>query len=262
MVKFDDSLNREIARTVKNFNAKQRYNKTKTKGKGMLPERISGKVLKAKYSDKPKAELMKQLKLYQSFAKRGALKKSGVNTRLSIWEEEYFKANLEKTKQFYDDEIADLERIIGDVPQYHLRLHPRLETLKNQRKELDKDLSTLSEDQIKGFRGYFDYAERSNMIKEKGFRLYLSQLERTMAALGYSKQDINILINKFNQLSENEFTEMVRNEDIIDSIYDIIDSPKGRGNYELMVDETNARHRIESIIETADELILTYKTNK
>lgn len=261
-IKYDKNLNARIRRTVKNFNAKVRYNKTKTRGKGMLPRTISTQALKDKYSDKSLAELEKQLKLYQSFGQRNALDRSDTS-RLSKWEENYFKANLQKTKDFYENEIADLKRIIGDKPEYYLKQHNRLETLIDQRADLERDFNTLTEDQIKGMRGYFNYAERSEIIKEQGFRLYLAQLERTMRALNeYSDKEIETLLNKFNVLSENEFTEMVRLEDTIDDIYRQVYSPKGRGKYELMNDKTKAKEAVERVINEADALIVKYHKSK
>lgn len=262
MIKYDSQLDDEIRKTVRNFNAKVRYNKTKTRGRGMLPQRLSIRALKDKYSDKSRKELLKQLKLYQSFGNRAALEKAGDNSRLSKWELDYFKANLQKTKDFYDNEIEDLKQIIGDKPEYFLKQHQRLLTLQGQRKELDKDINLLTEDQIKGMRHYFNYAERSDIIKEKAFRLYLNQLERAMDNLGYSKLDKERLFNKFNQLSENEFTEMMRREDIIDRVFELIDSPKTRGEYELMADEQDARNTIDAIINDSDDLIAKYKTAK
>ena len=123
-------------------------------------------------------------------------------------------------------------------------------------------MSTLSEDEIKTLRSVYNYAERSDIVKAKGFRLYLSQLERTMSNLGYSKKEIDELLNKFNVLSENEFLEMVRNEDLIDTVYDLIDSPKQRGKYQLMTDENRARGIVTDIQSRADELIAKYKTSK
>lgn len=256
-IRFDDKLNKRIARAVKNFNSKVRYNKYKTRGKGMLPRTIRTSEIKAKYSDKSRAELEKQLKLYESFGKRESLNKTA--NRLSKWERNYFEANLEKTKKFYDDEINDLKRIIGDKPEYYLKQHNRLETLLAQREELNRNLESLTEDQIKGFRGYFNYAERSEIIKRRGFRLYLAQLERTMDELQYSKEEIDTLLNKFNVLSENEFTEMVRLEDSIDDIYRLIYSPKGRGKYELLADTKQAKKAVERVINEADVLIAKYK---
>lgn len=259
-IRFDDKLNKELSRVVKNFNAKVIYHKHKTRGKGILPDKIKVSEIKAKYSDKNRFELEKQLKLYRAFGKRDSLNKAASN-HLSEWEKNFFESNIKKTKAFYDEEIADLKRIIGDQPEYHLRLHNRLETLVRQREELDTDINTLSDDQIEGFRRYFNKAERSELTKQRGFRLYLEQLTRTMKILGYSKQDIEALVSKFDVLSENEFTEMLRNEDLIDSIYDIIDSPKGRGQYELMTDEIRAENMIADVIYHADELVRKYKTS-
>ena len=260
MVQYNADLNKRMAKVVKNFNAKVRYNKTKTRGKGMLPRTISLKQLKDKYSDKPRADLEKQLKLYQSFGKRDALNK-GTDSRLSKWEKEYFEANRAKTEKFYNDEIADLQKIVGDKPHYFMRQHDRMVNLERKRDKLNTDLSTLDEDQIMILRGIYNYAERSETVKRQGFHLYLSQLERTMKNLGYSKQEINTLIDKFDVLSENEFTEMVRNEDLIDAVYDLIDSPKKRGEYQLMTDEKRAIGIVTDIQNQADALVEKYKSH-
>lgn len=261
-MKFDKKLNDEINRTFRNFNRKQRYNTSKTRGKGDLPIKIDVKEWKAKYSDKSRKEIERQLKIYQSFGERDALDKVGSNNRLSKWEASFFQQNLEKTQQFYDKEIADLKRIIGNKPQYHLRLHSRLQELISERKDLNKDFSAIPDVELDSIRGIFNYAERSELTKAKGFRTYLNQLDRTMDALGYSKSQRDVLFEKFNQLSENEFTEMVRREDLINAVYYLINSPKGRGKYELMADEEHAREIIESIEDQADFLVNKYKTKK
>ena len=259
-IRFDENLNNRILRDVKNFNAKIRYNKTKTRGKGMLPRLLSTKEIKAKYSDKTRAELEKQLTLYESFGKRSALDKAE-GSRLSKWEKDYFEQNKAKTQEFFQQEITDLERIIKGKPEMYARQNERLINLKRKQAKLNKDIFGLTEEEIKSLRNIFSYAERSEEVKQKGFRLYLSQLTRTMEALGYSKQDIETLLQKFDTLSENEFFEMMQNEDIIDAVYDLIDSPKGRGKYELMTDERRAMSIVTDIQNQADALIAKYKTS-
>ena len=254
----------ELSKIAKNFNAKRKYNKFKTKGKGMLPQRISAKDIKARYSDKSKAELNKQLKLYASFGKRDSLDLAFPNTesRISKWEAKFFELNREKTRDFYDKEIEDLNRIIGNKPYVYTRQNERLLNLLRRREKLDQDLSTLNENEIKSLRDVYTYAERSELVKEQGFRHYLNQLERTMTNLGYSKSEINELLNKFNVLSENEFFEMIQREDLLDAVYNLIDSPKGRDKYELMTDEDRARGIVEEIKGRTDELIAKYKSSK
>ena len=258
---FNEELSNEGRRVFRNFRRKIKYNKTKTKGRGMLPQIQTFREFRDKYYDKPRSEIKRQLALYESFGKRDALDKSDVS-RLSKWERNYFKANRDKAYKFYTDEIEDLERIIGGRPEYHLRIHERLQNLYDKRKELDRDLSSLTEDQIKGLRRTYEYAERSDLVKAQGFRTYLKQLERVMDALGYSRKDIDNLLNKFNVLTENEFTEMVRNEDLIEGVYTLINSPKGRGNYELATDDFLAEGIMEDIENRVDELILKYHTKK
>ena len=139
-----------------------------------------------------------------------------------------------------------------------MKQHMRLETLIGQRKELDKNLETLTEDQIKGIRGYINYAERSEIIKMQGFRLYLAQLDRAMSELGYKKEEREALLSKFDVLTENEFTEMVRLEDVIDDVYRLVYSPKGRGKYELLQDTKEAAKAVKRVINEADALIEKY----
>ena len=260
-IRFDPNLNKEIIKTVRNFNAKVTYNKYKTRGKGMLPEKISVKDIKEKYSDKSRKELLKQLKLYQSFSNRDALKRSK-ESRLSEWEKEYFKVNLEKTKEFYDQEIEDLSRIVGDKPEYYLKQHHRLNDLKSKRVSLVNNLDLLSEGDIKKLRNVYSYAERSDVIKEKGFKLYLDQVDRLLTIRNVPKRERDILLNKFNVLSENQFTEMARKEDLIDRMYDLVYSPEGRGTYELTVNDAEADALIQDLWNNADNIIAKYLTNE
>ena len=261
-IRYDDDLVNRIKRVAKNVNRKNVYNKYKTKGKGMLPQNISARNIMDKYADKSRKELNRQLDLYESYGERDSLNLVSNDSRLSKWEYNYFKANLEKTRKFYKDEISDLERIIGDDLGKHLRLNERLINLQRKYEYLDKDLTKLTESEINKMRNIFNYAERSDIVKEQGFHLYLNQLERTMDNLGYSKEEISTLLNKFNALSENEFLEMTRNEDLIDAVYDLIDSPKLRGKYELMTDENRARAIVTDIQNQVDSLVAKYKSEK
>ena len=67
-IRYDDDLKRRIRRIVSNVNRKNKYNKYKTRGKGMLLENISARELMDKYSDKSRKDLERQLKLYQEYA--------------------------------------------------------------------------------------------------------------------------------------------------------------------------------------------------
>lgn len=261
-IKFDDELRNRVTRIAKNFNAKARYNKTKTRGKGMLPQVISAKSLMDKYSDKSRAELEKQLKLYQSFGSRKALERASDESRISKWELNYFKTNRAKTEGFYKEEIADLQRIVGDKPEYFMKQHNRLQTLEDKLEFLNRDFETLTEDEIKIMRNVFGYAERSEIVKKRGFQTYLNQVDRLLKLRRVPKFKREELLNKFNVLSENEFTEMVRNESLIDRMYELIHSPERRGDYELTVDEAEADQLIEQLWSTVDDIIAKYKSSK
>lgn len=262
MVKFDDNLNKRLAKGFKNFNSKVRYNKYKTRGKGMLPQIKSLKTFKEAYSDKSRAEVEKQLKLLEAFGSRKSMEKASENSRISKWELDYFKANRAKTEGFYKEEISDLQRIVGNKPEYFMKQHNRLQTLEDKLEFLNRDFESLNEDEIKIMRNVFGYAERSEMSKRRGFKTYLNQVDRLLTLRRVPKSKREELLNKFNVLSENEFTEMTRNESLIDRMYELIHSPEARGEYELTVDEAEADELIQQLWSTVDDIIAKYKTSK
>lgn len=259
-IRFDDELNRELYRVVKNFNEK-RARDFKKRGRGMLPEKVYVKQIKKQFSDKPRSALIKEIRLLESYNKgrKESLKLASPNSPISKWELNYFKGNLNQTKKFYDQEINELERIIGEQPEYFIRHHERLNTLKAQRNTLNLDLSSLSEQNVKSIRRYIEKSKRSEITKRESMNLFLTQLQRAMEQTGYTKKEIKALYEKFYTLTPNEFMEMYNEEDIIEQIYLTIDSPEGKGSYELMVASDMAKKRIESLIERSDALIAKAK---
>lgn len=259
-IRFDDELNRELYRVVKNFNEK-RARDFKKRGRGMLPEKVYVKQIKKQFSDKPRSALIKEIRLLESYNKgrKESLKFASPNSPISKWELNYFKANINQTKKFYDEEINELERIIGDKPEWFIRHHDRLNTLKAQRNALNLDLTSLSEQNVKSIRNYITKAKRSEITKRESMNLFLSQLQRAMEQSGYSKSDIKALYEKFYTLTPNEFMEMYREEDIIEDIYNSVDSPEGQGKYQLMASEREVKNRINRVISRADEMVAKAK---
>lgn len=261
--KYSDDVNKRLYKAVKNFN-EVRSRDIKKQGRGMIPEHLYVRTIKERFAGKPKADLMKEIRLIESYNKLGKERRKRVSgySPISKWELNYFRARVPSAKEFYDKEIAELEKIIGDKPEYFLRHHERLNTLKAQRMKLEMDLDLLDEQDIKSIRRYIANSQRSDIIKEQGYRTFLAQMDRIMEQCGYSKEDIDKIYEKLNTLTPNEFFEMYRREPLIDKLYETIGSPKSKGEYALMVTEGTAKKRIESFVRRLDTLISEAKNHE
>lgn len=262
-IRFDDELNREIRRVAQNFN-KKRLRDIKKKNRAMVPEKVSVKKLKERFSDKSRSQLRKELNLLKSYTegRQNSLKFASNEGLVSNWEYNYIKSNLGVTKRWYDNEIKELERIIGDKPEYYIRHHERLNTLKTQRETLNLDIRTLDEQDIKAFRRYISKAQRSELTKKRGFRQFLKQLSRTMSQAGVSKNEIENILSKFDTLTVNEFMELYREEDFVEDFYTIVGSPEGKGRYQLMADSKDVKDKIKTLQENIDDMIKRAKDHK
>lgn len=273
---FKPDLNREIRRVFKNFNEKQSRD-ARRKGKALVPERISVKAFKERFSDKSEKEILSQLKIYESYNKGGkkSLDFASAGSRLSRWEASRFKTLIPKTISWYESEIGELQNIIGDRPEFFLRQHQRLGTLEDQVESLYsamERMDELTDTEIKSIRRYITKAERSELTKERGFRLYLAQVERVMKLGRIKDENGNLvkipkekreeILNKFNVLTVNEFMEMYNKEDIVARFYNLVDSPKGRGHYELTSDDENVAQILADLIDDVDNIIARAKNHK
>ena len=261
--KYSDDINKRLYKAVKNYNEKRERDIKHRGGRAIVPEKKYVKQIKERFADKPRSSIMKEIKLIESYNALGksSLKRATSKSPLSNWEMEYFKARIPSAKKFYDEEINELERILKDKPEYFIKHHDRLNTLKAQRKSLDKVLSSLSESDIKSIRAYIKISQRSQITKENDYRLFLTQLDRAMELSGYSNADIKAMYDKLNTLTPNEFIELYRKEPIIEKIYELVGSPETQGEYELMTTENTAVARIDSFLNRLDSLIAEVKNH-
>lgn len=261
---YSDDINKELYKAVKNHNEKRSRDMKKI-GRAIVPQKLYVKTIKERFAGKPVKEIRKEIKLIKSYNALGknALKKVN-GTSLSYYEKGYFESRIPDALKFYDSEIDELTRIIGKKPEYFVRHHERLNTLKAQRKTLERamnDLTKLDESTIKSIRAYIGISQRSEITKERDYRTFLNQMDRAMGLLGYSKADIDKVYEKLYTLTPNEFMELYREEPIIEKLYEIIGSPEKQGEYELMVTEQTARRRVNSFLNHLDDLISQVKNH-
>lgn len=262
---YSDDINKSLYKAVKNFNEKRSRDMKKT-GRAIVPQKLYVKTIKERFAGRPLKDIQKEIKLIESYNQlgKGSLKKVN-GTPLSQYESGYFKARIPDALKFYNNEIDELTRIIGKKPEYFVRHHERLNTLKAQRKTLEEAMSALNqldENTIKSIRVYIGTSQRSEITKEKDYRGFLNQMDRAMELLGYKKSEIDAMYDKLYTLTPNEFMELYREEPIIEKIYEIIGSPHNKGDYELMVADKTAKARVNKFLNELDDLIANVKNHE
>lgn len=263
--KYSDDINKELYKAVKNFNEKRNRDMRK-RGRAIVPEKLYVKTIKERFAGKPASEIKKEINLIENYNKLGKSSLKKVNgTPLSQYERKYFESRIPDALSFYNNEIDELTRIIGKKPEYFVRHHERLNTLKAQRNTLERvntTLDSLDEDTIKSIRAYIGISQRSELTKERDYHTFLNQMERAMKLLHYSKEDIDKMYEKLYTLTPNEFIELYREEAPIEKLYEIVGSPKSEGEYELMVADKTAKTRINKFLNKLDSLIAQVKNHK
>ena len=251
MIKYDEALNAEIRRVVKNFN--QKRNRAYKRGFSYLPDKQFVSTIKAHFDNKP--ELRRYLKELEKFNK---LKDSALETvetfgggRTSRWNLMFIKDNLEETKAFFDRQIKEAYQLFYE-DEYSIARRDYLFNLEQKRKYLDINIMNLDQSGIKTMEKYthqmLDY-NKSNITAYKGF---LSGLEQIMKQIGYDEKSISRLYEKMANISPAQFVKMYRNSDLIARIYDIIPSPD-HGKGIITTDEEGAKNYINKFMDTFEE---------
>lgn len=229
MIKYDERLNAEIRRVVKNFNQK-RYRAIK-RGFSYLPNKQYVSNIKTNFETR--SELRRYLRELERFNK---LKDSALETvetlgggRTSRWNLMFIKDNLKDTKAFFDRQIEEAEELFA-ADQYSIARRDYLFNLQQKRAYLDMNIMNLDQSGIKTFDKYTHQAleyNKSNITAYKGF---LSGIETVMKQLGYDERSISQMYQKMSNISPAQFIKMYRKSDLIARLYDLIPSPDhGKG---------------------------------
>lgn len=249
-IRYTKDFNAEIRRIVYNFNRKR--NRAIKRGFTLVPDKQYVSELKFRYSDK--SELVRELKLLEKFNIMGDAAYEIVDTlgggKISRYQLDYMKKNLQQTKQFFDRQIAEAKELYAE-DTYSMARRDYLFNLEAKRKYLELDIDYLDESGLKTFQKYISQAQSYNIRQLSGYRGFLSVIETTMKNLGYDIQTRNAFFEKFMNLTPAQFVKMYRKSDLINRVYDLIQSPVS-GETHLNTDEEDARNILDELINNFD----------
>lgn len=264
-IRYDKKLSRELARTVRNFNAKVR--RLERLERELIPSRVSVASLKDEFTNRK--ELQRRLRELQGFSKRGAediITTSG-GVRTTRYE---FKLTKERAR------IAKIRlgrdiRILGEAtPTIYGKKQPRkfvemgseeLSNLEAKRKSLDKDINKLSQTQYEAFarRAYEEaYNRWTSERGAKFFQSYMDILDKAGYMAGVPAETIEHIKDSLRKLTLTQFGAMMTLERAFKSIIDYYLILKVQSGVLSTDDEAQLRDIFEELNSNIDEMVEQY----
>lgn len=253
-IRYNKELNARLRREVDNFNKKRK--RAIQRGFRQLPPAMKVSELKARYT--VKSDLDRELNRLRKFNVTNALER--VETQGGIdstsWELKYLKGNVRNARDYFEREYKRVSKRVSKFPGEAERLN----NIRAKIDILDIDLSYMNQEQFRSARrAIFEYVE-APAKRKAGYRGFLSEVDLVMQRLGYSSDDINKVLNKFNKLSADQFLYAYDHFDIISRVYELADSPT-YGGLKMNTTDEDAENLVDTLMDEVDGIITDAKNN-
>ena len=246
-IRYDKKINKEIYRTVYEFNKKVKELEGMT---GVLiPGKISTKEIKESVYDR--RELRRELKNLKKFLKPGAEEiiqtQAGYMSRYDI---DVLKGNIRSAKARVNAKIQKMYNTelyiegVGTKNTYASMGNQRYLNLLTKRKALEKDIKTLDREELAR---YIKLVNRS-MLSDKNREwkeAYIDILEKEAYQFNVDKKYLDNIKEKMMKLPPEKFIEVYNKELGIQSIAEM---------YRMMIERTNGGLSLEGIKENVTSL--------
>lgn len=267
-IRYDTKLNKEINRTIKNFNQKI-ARLEKTQRDLILPEKITKSKIKG--SVYTRTELQRKLKELQRYSLRGAeetLTTTG-GVKISRYELTNLKKESARIKRSLTREINKLKvsspTIFGQktVSTYAQMGDAYLSNLETRRKALEKgDITFLSGEQLKQYKQLLLKTSKNKQYYNNVFKdNYLKMLTDLGYFYGYDNEKLSELKQKILTLNSENFLKLFRTEKSIQAILDYYPEteikPESGLNYEYIKEDVVNLY--DALTENIDDILKDYK---
>lgn len=253
-IRFTPKYNEEIRRVVHNFN--QNRNRALKSGypKSKLPTSIKVSELKARHSNR--ASLNKELKKLEKFNQKNYLKTvtTDKGVKINKWNYDYLKYNRDEAIKYFEGRRKHLQsKIKHGYPGESLTL----DNVKVKLKLLRSDLQKMTDKEVGAYNAtiqeYLNYPAK----RAAGYRGFLTEVDFVMQNVQIPKKQRDEFFKKFTVLDADQFHYLYENSDLIERIYDLIDSPSHGGDrMKMNTTEEDAADLINTLFEDIDQLIL------
>ena len=232
MRKYTPEFNAYARRVVKSFN--QRVMRAERRGIKNLPSLQKVRDLKAKFTTEE--DLKKELAELRKFNdNRNALdmKLLGNEARLTNWEFNYIKDNLDDLKKFYDRELERAQQRYKN-DKFDMALREDVLNLQERRNYLDRDLLELSKSELSTFKKYLNRYKNRNRTDNNFYDYYYDSLDFLMRVSGVDQKRIEHIREGINSLTPDQFYEFYKEHTELKNILDYVPSPERAKYYAKM----------------------------
>lgn len=254
-IRYSKELNARLRREVDNYNKKRK--RAIQRGFRQLPPAMKVSELKARYT--VKSDLDREINRLRRFNVTNALERvetqGGIDS--TAWELKYLRGNVRNARDYFERELKRVSKRVAKFPGEAERLN----NIKAKIDILDIDLSYMNQEQFRSARrAIFEYVE-APAKRKAGYRGFLSEVDLVMQRLGYSSDEIDSVLNKFNKLNPEQFLYAYDHFDIISRVYELADSPT-YGGLKMNTSDKDAEDLIDTLKRDADKVIKDAKKNK
>lgn len=266
MARYSSDFNAYARRVVKSFN--QRIMRAERRGMKNLPSLRSVRELKAMFETED--DLKKELSELRKFNEnRDALriKELGNEARITTWEFDYIKDNLQDLKSYYDRELEKARQRYENQP-FNMGIREDVLNLEERRMYLDRNLLELNKSELATFKRYLSNYQGRNRRDINFYDRFFEGFDFLMRVSGVDKSKIKYVQDRINSLTPAQFYELYKQHDVMGELFDVISSPE-RGEYyrkvreyeeeqkkkiaeELGVDAEAVNKKVDAIIENLD----------
>lgn len=275
MSRYTPEFNAYARRVVKSFN--QRVMRAEKRGLKNLPNLRSVRELKAMFTTE--SDLKKELASLREFNEnRNALdqKLLGEDTRLTNWEFNYIRDNLDELKEYYDREIQKARNRYKNEP-FDMAIRDDVLNLEQRRQYLNRNLLELSKSELATFRKYLSQFKGRNRTDVNFYDYYFDAFDFLARVSGVEKRKINYVKNRINSLTPEQFYDFYKQHSEMKNILDYVPSPERAKYYsklreyeqkkqddmaaEMGIDAKEVREKVDYVVEHVDEWVNQAKGN-
>ncbi len=269
MSRYTPEFNAYARRVVKSFN--QRVMRAEKRGLKNLPNLRSVRELKAMFTTE--ADLKKELASLREFNEnRNALdqKLLGEDARLTNWEFDYIRDNLDELKEYYDREIQKARNRYKNEP-FDMAIRDDVLNLEQRRQYLNRNLLELSKSELATFRKYLSQFKGRNRTDVNFYDYYFEAFDFLARVSGVEKRKINYVKDRINSLTPEQFYDFYKQHSEMKNILDYVPSPERAKYYsklreyeqkkqddmaaEMGIDAKEVREKVDYVVEHVDEWV-------
>lgn len=258
-MKFTPKENRRIYNAVKNYNRRVQsaYNSGNIY-KRDLPE--LARVYNIKHNYSTKKEALQEVKNLEAFTRlSGVQSKAGF---VSDYERYLIDANKESARKFFRHQYNHLKKI---AQPYRLDQQNRLELYKYHYEQLGRNTDSMTEAELKRLAGAIDDYRLFHNKQGAGYRGFLEEIDVVMRNRRIPESKRNEYFNKLNQLTPQEFYDLYTESDVVERLYDLLDSPDYKElnlpATEITLNEPDPQ-KVDDMLQSLDEQLDAFLAKK